>query len=330
MGIRGFFKKSNIHHPLKRGSGRHAHKAPPFAGRFVRLMLLLFFLASWGCGDRQASKEILLEFKQQPGETYVYRIADGVEWEIENAGEPGSAFYHQQEQKSEMRIEAIDSAAVRSLLMSFLVTKDTTLRTPELAKEEKRKSIVGKQFECHLRMRKNGEIIAVESDDPMLTFFFDRSYKPSQPVFPDRPVFLQYAWTQNFQIDVPRGNPTVATTEYRLSGFAKVDQFDCAVIDFKGALEFTEAVESSEAKGSEKFVVKKYHTAMTSEGQIFFAYREGFMVKKVNLITSTASSKAFTKDNVQDQCQTIFRDRERITLTEIHRPGGEIVRYQIE
>ena len=101
MGIRRFFKKSKIRHQLKGSSDRYVHKAPPFAGRFVRLALLLFFLAIGGCGDRQASKEILLEFKQQPGETYVYRIADDVEWEIENAGEPGSAFYHQQEQKSQ-------------------------------------------------------------------------------------------------------------------------------------------------------------------------------------------------------------------------------------
>jgi hypothetical protein len=313
---------------LKNTSGRRAQGVQFVTGLFVWLLLLFLFI--FGCSERHASKRILLEFKQQPGETYIYRIADDVEWEIDNKDGTRYAYHHRQEQKSEMRIEAIDSAAVRSLMMSFLVTKDTTINAPEFAQREKRKPIVGKRFEYQLRMRRNGEIIAVESDDPRVTFFFDRSYKPSQPVFPDRAILPGYVWKQNFQIDVPRGNPTVATTEYRFNGFAKVDQFDCAVIDFKGELEFTESFESSAAKSSGKFVVKKYHTQMTSEGRIFFAYREGFMVKKANLITSTARSTAFTKDKVEEQCQTIFRDRERITLTEIHRPGGEVVRYQIQ
>jgi hypothetical protein len=54
------------------------------------------------------------------------------------------------------------------------------------------------------------------------------------------------------------------------------------------------------------------------------------MVRKVNLIESTVRTTAFTKDKTETQSQTICKDREAITLMEIHRPRGEVVHYQIQ
>ncbi|MDZ7292421.1 MAG: hypothetical protein ONB44_22445 [candidate division KSB1 bacterium] len=273
-------------------------------------------------------KEVLLEFKQQPQEKYVYRITDRVEGEIQSVDGHRYTYLHEQEQKSEMTIAAIDSAAVRELALVLVVTKDTVINAPELAWQRRRGSIVGKIFEYRLRMHKNGEIIEVKSNDPKVTFFFDSSYKPSQPVFPDRSISPADIWTQNFPVEVPGGAPTVATTQYHFHGFTRLAQFDCAVIDFKGELEFTESHESPD-KTPDKFIVKKNHAQMTSEGQIFFAYREGFMVKKVNLITSTMRTTTFTTDKVEMPSQAIFKDHEKITLVEIHRPGGDVGHYRI-
>jgi hypothetical protein len=306
--------------------GRHRHEVGFVSEQFA--WLLLFILTAFAC-SRQPEK-ILFEFKQQPEESYVYRITDHVEWEIEDANKRRYSYQHDQEQKSEMRIDAIDSIATRSLTMSFVVTKDTIINAPDFAWQKKRGSIIGHSFAYQLRMRKNGEIVAVESDDPKEAFFFDRYYKPSQPVFPDRAIAPGYSWTQNFQIAVPDGNPTVATTQYQFTGFAKADQFECAIINFEAALEYTESMEQPNEKLSAEFFAKKYHSQVTSKGQLFFAYREGFLVKKINLITSTARSTTFTKDKVECQSQTLVRDHEMITLTEIHRPGGGVVRYQIQ
>ncbi len=297
------------------------------ACRCGRFLLIALFAA--GCSERQASKKILIEFKQQPEEKYVYRITDHVEWDIQDTT-GHYAYQHEQEQKSEMTIAAIDSAAVRSLTMRFAVTKDTLINAPEFSWHKKRGSLVGHSFVYQLRMRKNGEIIEVKSEHPKVTFYFNSSYKPSQPVFPDHAILPGFSWTQNFQIDVPEGNPTVATTQYQLNGFAKVDRFDCAVIDFKGELEFEECFKRPDEKQSGQFVIKKYHSQMTSAGQIYFAYREGFMVKKANLISSTVRTTAFTKDKVETQSQTICQDHEAITLMEIHRPRGEVTRYRIQ
>jgi hypothetical protein len=236
---------------LKLMVGRRLQALAPVSCRTITL--LFFALLIWRCGERQTSKEILVEFKQQPEEKYVYRIKDDVEWEIEDTN-GRYAYQHQQEQKSEMTIAAIDSAMVRSLTMMFVITKDTLIDVPEFSWQKKRGSVVGRSFEYQLRMRKNGEIIDVSSQHPKVTFYFNRSYKPSQPVFPDRPILPGFAWTQNFQIDVPNGNPTVVTTQYEF----KVLDDRLIIIDFKG-VEFKSATTSDGKKPSRWWQKNKSH-----------------------------------------------------------------------
>ncbi len=295
--------------------------------RLLRLAFPLLLIG--GCSERHVMKEVRLEFKQQPQETYVYSVSDSVEWEIEDVDNRRYVFQHLQAQESRMLIEAIDSAAVRSVTMSFVVTKDTMINAPNFVLKRRRRAMIGWEFGFDLRLRKNGEIVKVETDDPKLAFEFDRAYKPSQPVFPDRAIAPEYAWTQNFSVEVPRGNPTVATTRYKLDSFTKIERFDCAVINFKGELEFEECYQPPTNKPSKEFIAKKYRSQVTSEGRIFFAYREGFMVKKVNLITSMMRTTTFTKDKVEQQSRTTVKDHERITLTAIHRPGQEVFSYRI-
>lgn len=298
--------------------------------RLLRFTFFLFLLIS-GCRERHAAQEVRLEFMQHPQETYVYSVSDSVEWEIEDTDDRLYAFQHIQTQESKMVIETIDSAAVRSVMMSFVVTKDTMINAPAFVLKRKRRSMIGWEFGFDLRLRKNGEIVKVETSDPKLTFEFDRVYKPSQPVFPDRVIAPGYAWTQNFSVEVPGGNPTVATTRYHLDSFAKVDRFDCAVINFKGELEYEECSKPPAVQPSKEldFIAKKYRSQVTSEGRIYFAYQEGFMVKKENLITSTTRTTTFTKDKVEQQSRTTAKDHERITLTAIHRPGQEVFSYRI-
>lgn len=293
------------------------------------LRFVLPFLLISGCGERHAMKEVRLEFKQQPQETYVYSVSDSVDWVIEEADKPRYNFQHLQAQECKMFIEAIDSVAVRSLTMSFVVTEDTMLNAPEIVMQRRRRSMIGRKFGFELRMRKNGEIVKVVTDDPKLAFEYDRSYKPSQPVFPDRSIKSGFSWTQNFSVEVPRGNPTVATTRYHLDSFTQVDRFDCAVINFKGELEYEECQQPPADKPLKEFIAKKYRSQVTSEGRIYFAHREGFMVKKVNLITWKLLTTTFTKDKIEQQSRTTVKDYERITLTEIHRSDQEVFSYRI-
>ncbi|MGH7454527.1 MAG: hypothetical protein ACRENG_24450, partial [bacterium] len=163
------------------------------AARYRLLGVAFLFLLTGGCGERQTMKEVRLEFKQQPQETYVYSVSDSVEWEIEEVDKRRYAFQHLQAQESRMLIEAIDSAAVRSLTMSFVVIEDTMINAPEFVLKRRRRSMIGWKFGFDLRLRKNGEIVKVVTDDPKLAFEYDRSYKPSQPVFPDRDIVPGYS-----------------------------------------------------------------------------------------------------------------------------------------
>ncbi len=304
-----------------------ADNLPMIFYRWLLIFPALSLLAS-GCSDPR-TKEVLLEFKQQPNEKYIYHVADSVEWELVDVDQKRYAFQHLQDQKSEMVVESLDSALVRSLTMMFVITKDTMLNPPDFVARRPNKSRVGHEFGFVLRMRQNGEVIKVVTEDPKVAFLFDRSYKPSQPVFPDRAIAPGYKWAQNFSVEMPHGGkPTVATTEYRLNSFATVDHFDCAVIDFNGALEYEDTYKPPEDKPA-KFLLSKYRSRFTSEGRLFFAYREGFMVKRTNLITSTVRTTMYNKDNTEQQSQSVVKDYELITLTAIHRAGQDAITYNI-
>lgn len=290
------------------------------------LLLWFLLLLVSGCGERQ--KEVLLEFKQQPNEKYVYHVADSVAWEFDGVDQKRYKMQHLQNQKSEMVIESLDSMLVRTLTMAFVVTLDTLVNAPDFVRERQRKSQVGREFGFVLRMRKNGEIVKVVTEDPKLAFEFDRSYKPSQPVFPDRAIAPGYKWAQNFPVEVPEGKPAVATTEYRLNSFIHIDHFECAVIDFKGALEYEDTYKPSEDKPAD-FMFRKFRSRVTSEGQFFFAYEQGFMVKKRNLISSTIQTTTYNKDNTERQALSIYKDYETISLTAIHRSGQDGITYNI-
>lgn len=301
-----------------------ADNLPMYTFRGLSILFLILLVS--GCRERQ--NEVLLEFKQQPNEKYIYHVADSVEWEFVDVDQKRYSFQHLQDQKSEMVIEALDSMQVRTLTMSFVVTQDTILNPPEFVARRNRKNQVGREFGFVLRMRKNGEIVKVVTEDPKLAFEFDRSYKPSQPVFPDRAIAPGYKWAQNFPVEVPEGKSTVATTEYSLNSFTKIGEFNCAVIDFSGVLEYDDTYKPPENKPAE-FMLRKYRSRLTSAGQFFFAYEQGFLVKKTNLISSTVRTTTYYKDNTERQSQSVFKDYELISLTAIHRSGQDAITYNI-
>jgi hypothetical protein len=67
-----------------------------------------------------------------------------------------------------------------------------------------------------------------------------------------------------------------------------------------------------------------------SEGKLYFAYREGFMVKKVNLITANAEATVTQDGTVKTLSRTEQRDQETITLVAIYRSGGEKLTFEIK
>lgn len=284
-----------------------------------------------GCGENfSSSSPIFFEFKQQPGDKYVYQIADEVHWSIVDSAGKVFNTHHVQEQKSIMKFLNIDSTAVREIALSFIITHDSILSTTDTLRLAKRKSNVGEKSELQLRMNPNGRIVDVTSSNPRLTFFYDTGYRPSQPAFPEHAIARGYTWTQNFTINVPRGEPCNVEVEYQFTDFERLDEFDCAVVSFKSELHYVENFKPKEACAIPADCVGQYSSRSTSAGKLYFAYREGFVVKKENLLTTISEMAVNSGGTVTKISDSEFRDQEKITLVAIYRNSGEKTTFDIK
>ncbi|MGH7493902.1 MAG: hypothetical protein ACREOO_16105 [bacterium] len=291
----------------------------------------LAFLLS-GCREKLSfSGPIFFEFKQQPGDKYVYKVFDEVVWTFrDSTGKIYDTVQHAQEQKSIMKFTSIDSNAVRNIDLVFIITRDTTLKVAESSWWKKRKSPVGNKYEFELGMQPNGGIVSVTSARPAQTLFYDTAYRPSQPVFPATAIPVGYSWSKNFNINVPKGEPGAVEAEYKFSALERVGEFDCAVIEFKSQVDYTEPFNPREKCSSVADCRGQYHSQTVSEGKLYFAYREGFMVKKVNLITANAEATLTQDGVVKTLSRTEQRDQETITLVAIYRSSGEKLTFEIK
>ncbi|MEK7728046.1 MAG: hypothetical protein AAB354_06490 [candidate division KSB1 bacterium] len=284
-----------------------------------------------GCGENfSSSSPIFFEFKQQPGDKYVYKIADEVQWAIVDSAGKVFDTHHVQEQKSVMKFLSIDSLAVRAIDLSFIITYDSILSTTDTVRLKKRKSRVGQKSDLHLRMNPNGRIVAVTSTNPKLTFFYETGYRPSQPAFPEHAIARGYSWTQNFIVNVPGGEPGKVAAEYQFTDFERIGEFDCAVIAFKSELHYVEAYKPKEACVGIADCIGQYDSRTTSVGKLYFAYREGMVVKKENLITTISTMAVKSGDKSAKLSDSEFRDQEKITLVAIYRNSGEKTTFEIE
>ncbi len=283
-----------------------------------------------GCGETSSSTSpIFFEFKQQPGDKYVYKIWDGVNWTLTDSAGKVFSMHHVQEQKSIMKFISIDSSAVREVNLSFIITYDSVLSTTDTLRLRNRKSLVGNKFEVQLRMQPSGRIVSVQSPRPGLTFFYEAGYRPSQPAFPVHAIARGYSWTQDFTINVPNGEPTTVSAEYQFTDFKRIGEFDCAVIAFKSELHYVESFKPKEACLQEE-CSGKYLSRTRSAGKLYFAYREGFVVKKENMISTESEAVIVSGEKTFKLSNSNYRDEEKITLTAIYRNSGEKTTFAID
>ena len=302
----------------------------------MRLCRILAFLVCGvilvsisGCEQNSSSgSPIFFEFKQQPGDKYIYRIHDEVNWTMESHDGKAVSYHRLQDQKSVMRFNSIDSNAVRSLELTFTVTFDSlTTEIPWMRSQDK---LVGNCYVFNLKMRPNGEILEVESDDPQLTFYFNSGYRPSQLVFPKEAISVGYSWDHKAEVPVPEGDPAQVTSKYTFEGFERIGEFDCAVIGFEAVIEYKEVISKKEPDEKEEYDYRTYSCRTNNDGKLYFAFREGFVVKKVNLLSSDANHCWVTGEESRIKSRTQMRDAETITLAAIERNDGEKIHFQFE
>lgn len=303
-------------------------RRPLHLGRALTWPLLAFILS--GCREKLSSPSpIFFEFKQQPGDKYVYRVFDEVALTFhDSTNKIYDQVEHVQEQKSVMRFTSIDSSAIRNIDLSFAIVKDTMMNVAETSRWKKRKSQVGEKLEFQLRMRPDGGIVSVASARPGLTLFYETAYRPSQPVFPATAIPLGYSWSQSFNVNVPKGEPGAVEAEYKFSGLEQVGEFDCAIIEFKSEVNYVEPFQPKEKCADTTSCNGEYRARTVSAGKLYFAYREGFMVKKENLLIANGEA-TLTQHGVKKTLSRLEqRDQETITLLAIYRSSGEKLTFE--
>ncbi len=286
----------------------------------MRWLLLLLSLAAFSGCQPVDQKAIILSFKYQPGEVYTYSIFDDVESHrvVERQGK--EVYYVRQSQESTIQVLERDSAGVYTLKITFVVKTDSLWREEAGKKilSQRERPRVGRKFEYTLRMREDGEIIDVKGRDESSTFFFERAYKTSQPVFPREKIAPGYSWRQNVAISMPSAETFSALTEYTFSGFTTVDNSECAVIDFTSTLEIK--TELTHTKWNRKKHQKwDYENLTTSKGKLYFDYKKGVMVKKESTITMRRKSDIIDKNGMEKKDFRHTVDKELIRLVCVHR-----------
>lgn len=296
-----------------------------YAGVIFGLALVLLS----GCEQNSmTSGPIFFEFRQQPGDKYHYTVHDEVNWRLEFDDGKTKSYQRWQLQKSVMKFNSIDSNAVRDIDLNFTVVFDSF--ATEMPWMKGNPSREGHCYDLKLQMRPNGDILTVESADPRLTFFFNSGYRPSQLVFPAKAVAVGDSWQHSTMVPVPSGEPAQVKSHYTFEGIERIGDFDCAVILFEAAIEFQEVMEENAENKSEEYDYRTYNCRTTSAGRLYFAFREGFVLKKTNMLNSNANSCQVTNGESRINSQTKMQDAEKIILTQITRSTGEIVKFEIE
>ncbi len=285
------------------------------------MVILLFFWAGFGCHRDQ--KAIVFSFKYQPGEVYTYQIYDDVTSTHLSGQENNRNYYRLQEQRSVMKVLDKDSTGVFKLTLSFTVVHDSLwqIENGKAVTRQPRRGVKGKNFKYTLHMRENGEIVDVAGRDESSTFFYERAYKTSQPVFPQQKIAPGYSWKQTVAVNMPDAEPFTAVTKYTFSGFETVDDYECAVINFTAHLEIK--ADLTRSKWNKKHYQKWYYQNITtSTGKIYFDYVRGAMVRKETTISINRKSDYVDRDGkaIKDYRQIV--DKERIKLICVHQDSN--------
>ncbi len=281
--------------------------------RLHMLLPLLFF----ACHNSD-QRAVEFSFRYQPGETYTYRIYDRVEIQSASSYEEPKQFEQYHVQKSQIIVLNQDSSGIYDLKITFSVEADSLWRIENNRRVLKpRPEILGRKSEYRLRMRSDGEIVDIKGKSEQATFFYERAYKTSQPVFPRGKIAPGYSWKQTVSINMPRNKSFTATTHYTFTGFARLDETECAVIEFVSDLVIETDLSDTpwNRKGHRRW---DYHNVTKTTGKIYFDYQNGRMVRKQTTFHVDRRSSIIDREGNKKEEHREMVDYETIKLVCVH------------
>ncbi|MCB9512606.1 MAG: hypothetical protein H6695_20700 [Deferribacteres bacterium] len=281
------------------------------------LLLLCGFFAS-SCS--QDDHSVHLSFKYTPGESYVYEMADDVTYETTEQDGAVTRVLHQQKQKSEIKVLEPDSVQnIYNLLVSFVVVADTFVYPDnfEGKKEKTSEELIGRVDKYTLSMRHDGEIVYAKGRNDSATEYYESAYKTRQPVFPDKEIQPGYKWKHTIYLSIPDNEPIPVVIKYKFTGFGKVDEYQCAIIEYFS--QFEKSSDMTATKWNEKNQFREWsaHYKTQSEGKLYFAFRKGIVAKTVATISMETEYDIVEKDGTASKFFRKTIDEERLHLVEI-------------
>jgi hypothetical protein len=143
------------------------------------------------------------------------------------------------------------------------------------AKEDGTEGIdtVASHREMTLQQLTNGKIVDFDyvTEIRAKKSYLKNYFEQGMPVFPKEKVSPGHSWTQSYKVVLPDETMEASTT-YNVKAFVKENGYDCVILEFTGNLLIP--IEPSSDDESQRQGIDR----ITSQGELYFAYEEGFVV----------------------------------------------------
>lgn len=230
---------------------------------FVALLVMIT-----GCTQREQS--VLLKYKYQPNSSLNY-VQDAKTTYFIHSDDSTITNEHK---SYHVDITYSFNRHVNDSTIELLEISDWAI--PEINKEDSTKiDTVVTHREMSFQLLENGKIVDFDfiSGKKGRKSYLKNYFEQGMPVFPDKAVSPGYNWTQSIKVVLP--NETMdASTTYRVKSIVRESGYDCAIIDYEGNLLIP--VEPMADDPDQRSGIDR----ISNQGQIYFAYKEGFVVKQ--------------------------------------------------
>ena len=169
----------------------------------------------------------------------------------------------------EQNVVGIDADGVAEL-----IEKDSWSYVMQNKEDSTKLDTVTHERELNLHVAPSGKVVKVgfiSDTDEALISYLKNYFEQAWPEFPQGELPIGYNWTQTAKVVMP-DETLEASTTYEIKSMVREAGYDCAVIDYKGNMVIP--VLPREKKSTIISGIDR----IASEGVIYFAYKEGFVV----------------------------------------------------
>jgi len=227
-------------------------------------LIVLFSLIAAGCGSGQ--KEVKLLYKFNPDNIYSYDYNGVIEYSAYEAGNLVA------------RSDSVLNISYRQRTVEMIDTGKA-----KIAFEYTLKNPTGEQLQTwssEFIMNTNGQISYGEdtasSAAPQLSENYSRQMlEQAAPMFPAEKITRGFVWSHTVKV-LQENGMTDATTNYKVTGFANENGYECAVINYSGTMIIP--LEGQCLTGD--ILISQGTDQIKLSGTMHFAYEEGIMLKE--------------------------------------------------